>query len=620
MPESKVDELDLSASDFIEISYRHHRIATLWANQGDLRPLAKQMDGSTWKRRLVRSLIPTVARAILVLRKAGLQVCLPRDSLGAKPNENSIDLLNPILKVAADQKISIKSAVIFWPTGDRSSRRYVVGLDSERTPRLFCKISMNPQTDERLFRAEDQVLKRLQNMPLRDWLTPRSYGVEITDNYIALTLSALPGARSNLSTDRHPHPFPLKPMRGDSFTQRKIAGDLSWFPHNVSELVCSESFRAKVERIRSEEIAIGLAHGDVTKSNTMMTSHEQNWLLDWEFAAEDAPLKLDLVAAVLYRITTLRRRPQLPIVVQQRLLADCSVHGADERDVILALIYLSNHQNRWAKELTQSDWTSSRFVAEPSDLGGEDHMPYRTTFSTASSAQRYDAGTYARESWSSLLWHSERRFLAELLGRRDFVPTRSHYLDFACGTGRVAEFLSPGFLSATGVDISEAMLVRARERVPGVCFERADISNGDYSLSEPADLITAFRFLLNAEPRDRMPALQWMRAQLRDSNSRIIVNNHGNLTSHKAALYLIHRYFRRGHVSTGNVLSHREMIDFVRSAGLSIQEVRGFGHLGGHAHRFLGYRRMAWVQDRLGTIRCLERFAEDQIYVLAPKS
>ena len=75
-------------------------------------------------------------------------------------------------------------------------------------------------------------------------------------------------------------------------------------------------------------------------------------------------------------------------------------------------------------------------------------------------------------------------------------------LDFGCGTGRSTRFLRGLGFEVTGVDISEAMLARARERDPG----------GDYRLVPDGDLHTlpsgAYDLALSAFTFDNVPTME----------------------------------------------------------------------------------------------------------------
>ncbi|QCF27550.1 class I SAM-dependent DNA methyltransferase [Hydrocarboniclastica marina] len=78
---------------------------------------------------------------------------------------------------------------------------------------------------------------------------------------------------------------------------------------------------------------------------------------------------------------------------------------------------------------------------------------------------------------------------------RIFGNGSSLHLDLACGTGpHVRHFLDLGYAS-TGLDINEPMLDKARLRCPEAQFIRQDM--GDFSVEEPADLITCFLYSIH---------------------------------------------------------------------------------------------------------------------------
>lgn len=141
----------------------------------------------------------------------------------------------------------------------------------------------------------------------------------------------------------------------------------------------------------------------------------------------------------------------------------------------------------------------------------------------------------------------------------------TRYLDFACGTGRVLKFGSRYFADATGLDISADMLAVARERVPAARLFRLDVTRE----SVPAevgqfDVVTLFRFLLNAEPALRLEVMQWL-SQHMPSGAVLIGNNHMETRSISglvtvAANATINR--RRNHLSRGEIESLFESTGF----------------------------------------------------------
>lgn len=244
---------------------------------------------------------------------------------------------------------------------------------------------------------------------------------------------------------------------------------------------------------------------------------------------------------------------------------------------------------------------------------------YRSAFASPSQAAGYDSGQYAPHSWSSLLWELEQAVLDEVLDEPGLVPNREAYLDFACGTGRVTRHLAPRFTATWGLDVSPAMVARARASAPRVRFVVGDVEQDPGLLPAGAfDLITAFRFLLNVDDDTRLPALRWMRERLRGPDGRILLNNHGNLASHKALAAGGRRLAGRAGGVTGNVLSHRRVVALVEAAGLQVVRVTGRGLLGGRICGLLPFDRALRLQRELARATVLQRFAEDQIYLLRP--
>ena len=113
---------------------------------------------------------------------------------------------------------------------------------------------------------------------------------------------------------------------------------------------------------------------------------------------------------------------------------------------------------------------------------------------------------------------------------RDIVPTladrHSRYLDFASGTGRITETVSPLVGESIGVDISDSMLRIARQKCPAVRFLCMDIAHDSEDLGQ-FDLATSFRFFGNAEDDLRRTVLRAL-ARLIRPGGHLIVNSHRN--------------------------------------------------------------------------------------------
>lgn len=239
-------------------------------------------------------------------------------------------------------------------------------------------------------------------------------------------------------------------------------------------------------------------------------------------------------------------------------------------------------------------------------------MSYSEHFASNEKALTYDEKEYAEGSYSSLLWSIERGQLDAAIATHAASPF--DYLDFACGTGRVLAHVAPQARSTRGIDISEAMVTRARERVPSATIEARNITDGG-AVEATYDVITSFRFLLNAEPQLRVAGLEALAARLKDRSSVLIVNNHGNLASHKAVMVVPEWFRHRGRRrQSGNRLSHRAVVSAAAAAGLNIERVAGCGLLGGRLAGKLP-RRFAERVERRAARTPLNRWGCNQLYV-----
>ena len=250
-------------------------------------------------------------------------------------------------------------------------------------------------------------------------------------------------------------------------------------------------------------------------------------------------------------------------------------------------------------------------------------MPlYRERFTKAREAELYDSEQYARDSHSSFLWELQQPVVRALLERQRALLGRLRLLDFACGTGRILSFAEELASESDGVDISPAMLERARQRCRRSRLSAGDIV-ADASLAPgPYDVITAFRFLLNAEPAARRAVLGALRARLAP-DGLLIANVHGNATSLRHISLAYRRWESRRPRAAGEArmleeMSPRAARDLFAAAGFEMVEQIGFGILPHLAHRsFL--RPLARAVDRqLSARSVLRNLSVDLLFVCRP--
>lgn len=244
---------------------------------------------------------------------------------------------------------------------------------------------------------------------------------------------------------------------------------------------------------------------------------------------------------------------------------------------------------------------------------------YREHFAPAGAGTSYDEDQYRVGSFWDLLWALEREVLDRVVEEQRRRSKTVAYLDFACGTGRVISYLEDRCDSARGIDVSAEMLQRARGRVRRAELVQADITRADGPIEGKYDLITAFRFVLNAEPELRRAGLRALAARLRDDRSRLVLNTHGNPLSYKGLIVPLRKALaKRG--GDENLLSVRELTRILAEVGLEPVARVGMGILPSPITRRIP-RDLALAAERgLRSVPFLEPLGVNQVLVCRRKA
>ncbi len=235
-------------------------------------------------------------------------------------------------------------------------------------------------------------------------------------------------------------------------------------------------------------------------------------------------------------------------------------------------------------------------------VSGVEHLcSYRESHLGAGKARSYDEDLWDPYAAKGLDWEVERRLLIDILSSPVADEIYS-VADFACGTGRVLEFLSSHFPSATGIDISPEMLSRARLRCPRATLILGDVTADPALAHGPFDLITAFRFFLNAEPTLQSEVLTWMRNSLRPGGM-VVANFHLNPASLRGC-YLRLRTSRSARPRMMSVREAGQLFEdmaspSVRSWGTASSPTGGTGALCSHRRS-----EVRWKSAWPGPARC----------------
>ena len=103
------------------------------------------------------------------------------------------------------------------------------------------------------------------------------------------------------------------------------------------------------------------------------------------------------------------------------------------------------------------------------------------------------AGEYARRILHEL---DHKPFDTQLLDRfAEVVRNEGTVYDLGCGPGHVARYLHERGVRVVGVDLSEAMVVTARDLNPGLRFEQADMRELDIPAGSLAGIVCLYSII-----------------------------------------------------------------------------------------------------------------------------
>jgi predicted TPR repeat methyltransferase len=165
-------------------------------------------------------------------------------------------------------------------------------------------------------------------------------------------------------------------------------------------------------------------------------------------------------------------------------------------------------------------------------------------------------------------------YLRELIEKHH--PTARTVLELACGTGSILEQLQPHY-EVTGLDLSEPMLARAAEKVPGVRLIHGDMTQ--FSLSERFDVVLcvydSINHLLNFAQWEEL--FDRAREHLNDRGIFIFdINTELALASYIEQPPWTH-WFGDAHLLVMDVRDDGK--------GLAVWDIRVFEHLGNSRYR-----------------------------------
>jgi ubiquinone/menaquinone biosynthesis C-methylase UbiE len=197
----------------------------------------------------------------------------------------------------------------------------------------------------------------------------------------------------------------------------------------------------------------------------------------------------------------------------------------------------------------------------------QEKIDYRDAHTAPSKGINYEK-TFIVFKYRKYIWDWEKEILKKIFIKYFSDKTNIKYLDFACGTGRIISFLEKDISESIGVDISDSMISIAQANVKRSKIIKVDLTKTNIFNENYFDLITAFRFFLNAQPELREDVLNVLSKSLKDEGY-FVFNIHLNKTSIYSRI--IHLIRKINNLSFEiNTMSIKQVSHMVEKAGLEI--------------------------------------------------
>jgi predicted TPR repeat methyltransferase len=189
---------------------------------------------------------------------------------------------------------------------------------------------------------------------------------------------------------------------------------------------------------------------------------------------------------------------------------------------------------------------------------------YRNSHTAPEKGESYHKA-FTNVPYRNMVWELEQDILDHIL-KTYFHVNQINHLDFACGTGRILSHYADRASSSVGVDISPSMLEIARKHNQRSELFLADLTRDDVLNERKFNLITAFRFFLNAESELRMEVMKVLANHLGE-DGYLVFNVHNNTNS------LSNRLRKMLGRSLGRSLSLSDIETLLAGQNLEIEEI-----------------------------------------------
>jgi SAM-dependent methyltransferase len=238
---------------------------------------------------------------------------------------------------------------------------------------------------------------------------------------------------------------------------------------------------------------------------------------------------------------------------------------------------------------------------------------YRSHFAECSAAAHYDDEQYGPGSYGEAIWPLQRPIVR---ARLEWHLTGLHapkVCDVACGTGRIVAEWEQLIGPIDAVDISSAMIERARSRGLASRFVVADITAESPWGDRRFDVITAFRLVGNAGEDLRRDVLSSLR-RIVEPDGVVLLDLHTSSRSARGALAASRALVTRQR----SPLLHPAVLEReARDARFRVARRTALAIAPGSAYGS-PLAPIARRVDRFGVGRNLHHIASDVLYELVP--
>jgi len=242
-------------------------------------------------------------------------------------------------------------------------------------------------------------------------------------------------------------------------------------------------------------------------------------------------------------------------------------------------------------------------------------MDYRLSHISNKKGEMYSS-SFEALPYRKMIWNWERLKLLDFIDKTFEHKPSIDYLDFACGTGRIIGLIEKNdkVHRAFGVDVSESMLNVAREKLTKSRLHLLDITRNNIFPRESFDLITAFRFFLNAQWDLKIEAMQKLSTLIKP-DGYIIFNIHMNSGCTLDRLSRAYSNFKKT-AATYKTMNSSEVKELTKSANLKIIDTYHFGVIPVvRENAKLPYEFIYKIETLLSHIPSFAPFSRYSIYV-----